>query len=111
MSPDSGARAGKIVLESVTQRFVDELNAAKAPPLAKISLEEARAGHARGPVVKVPASLTAPPAYASRAADLRWETDMIGNRLLRDLALAVHAAIIFVEDTRSAEVRYPVAIE
>ena len=60
MSPDSGARAGKIVLERVTRRFVDELNAANAPPLAKITLEEARAGHARAqdiPVVKVSADI------------------------------------------------------
>ena len=47
MSPDGGARAGKVALERVTQRFVDELDAAKAPPRAKIALEEARVGHAR----------------------------------------------------------------
>jgi acetyl esterase/lipase len=33
------------------------------------------------------------------------------DRLLRDLALAARAAIIFVEYTRSPEVGYPVAIE
>lgn len=42
------------------KRVVDELNAENAPPLSKISLEEARATHARGqdvPVVKLPADV------------------------------------------------------
>lgn len=50
----------EFVLETVTQQFVDELNAEHAPPLSKITLEEARAAHARGqdvPVVKLPADV------------------------------------------------------
>ena len=48
MPNHSNIQQGKnIVLKNITQRFVDELNAENAPPLSKITLEEARAAHAQ----------------------------------------------------------------
>lgn len=128
-----------IVLESATQTFVDELNSQNAPPLSKISLGEARAAHAQGqdvPVVKLPADIEDRTIATSPNDNLLirivrpkgsagilpavmyfhgggW---VLGDRqdwdrLLRDLAHAANAAIIFVEYSRSPEARYPVAIE
>jgi len=127
------------VLESATQRFIDELNAANAPPLSKITLEEARAAHARGqdvPVVKLPAdiddrTIAVGPNHSLLIRIVRPEgrTGILPavmyfhgggfvlsdrhdwDRLLRDLAHAANAALIFVEYSRSPEARYPVAIE
>lgn len=130
---------GKIVLETATQRFLDELNAENAPPLSKVTIEEARAAHTRGqdvPVVKLPVdvedrNIAAGPNNSllirvvkpkGRAGVLPAIMYFHGggfvlgdrhdwDRLLRDLAHAANAAMIFVEYSRSPEVRYPVAIE
>jgi acetyl esterase len=128
-----------IILEKATQRFLDELNAKNAPPLSKMTVEEARASHARGqyvPVVKPPADIEDRTIAAGRNSKLlirivrpRGRTEKLPavmyfhgggfvlgdrhdwDRLLRDLAHAANAAIIFVEYSRAPEARYPVAIE
>jgi acetyl esterase len=140
MPSQSNLRPGRnIVLESATQRFVDELNAQNPPPLSKIPLEEARAALARGqdvPVVKLPADIedrtiaagpnnnlliriVRPKGRTGRLPAVMYFHGggfVLGDRqdwdrLLRDLAHAANAAIIFVEYSRSPEARYPVAIE
>ena len=135
----SHSHKNHIVLERATQAFVDELNAENAPPLSKMTLEEARAGHARGqdvPVVKLPADIedriielgpnnkllirivrpkgrtgTLPPVMYFHGGGFVLGDRQDWDRLLRDLAHAANAAIIFVEYSRSPEARYPVAIE
>jgi acetyl esterase len=140
MPSHSNTRQGEnIILESATRRFVDEMNAQNASPLSKITLEEARAAHARGqdvPVVKLPADVedrtiatipnnnllirtVRPKGSAGILPAVMYFHGggwVLGDRqdwdrLLRDLAHAANAAIIFVEYSRSPEARYPVAIE
>ena len=129
----------KIILESATQRFVDELNVQNAPPLSKVTLEEARTAHARGqdvPVVKLPADIedrtiatgpnnnllirvvrpkgsagVLPAVMYFHGGGFVLGDRQDWDRLLRDVANAARAAIIFVEYSRSPEARYPVAIE
>jgi acetyl esterase len=129
----------RTVLESTTQRFVNEFNARSAPPLSKLTPEEARAAHARGqdvPVTKLPVHLEDRTIVAGpnknllirvvRPQGLSGKLPAVmyfhgggfvlgdrddWDRLLRDLAHAADAAIVFVEYSRSPEVRYPVAIE
>lgn len=129
-----------VVLESATQRFIDELNAQHAPALWEVSVEEARAGHARSqdvPVTKLPAEIEDRTIAVGASKNLlirivrpkgRATHVLPGvmyfhgggfvlgdrkdwDRLLRDLAHASNAAIIFLEYSRSPEARYPVAIE
>jgi len=139
LSHSKSEPGNNIVLESATQRFVDELNAQNAPPLSEITLEEARAAHARSQdvaVVKLPADIEDHTIAAGPKNNLLirivrplGETGTLPavmyfhgggfvlgdrrnwDRLLRDVAHAVNAAIIFVEYSRSPEARYPVAIE
>ena len=132
-------RGREIILENATQRFVDELNAENAPPLSQVTLEEARAAHARGqdvPVVKLPADIedrtvavgpnksllirivrpngrtgTLPAVMYFHGGGFVLGDRNDWDRLLRDLAHAANVAIVFVEYSRSPEARYPVAIE
>ncbi len=128
-----------IVLERATQGFVDEVNAANGLALSQLTVEEARAAHARGqdiPIVKLPADIEDRTIAAGPNNNLllrivrpKGRTGVLPavlyfhgggfvlgdrqdwDRLLRDLAHAANAAIIFVEYSRSPEARYPVAIE
>jgi acetyl esterase len=129
----------KAVLESATQKFLDELKAVDAPPLSQVTLKEARATHARGqdvPVVKLPADIEDRTIGVGPNGKLLIRIvrpkGLVGplpavmyfhgggfvlgdrhdwDRLLRDLAYAANASIVFVEYSRSPEARYPVAIE
>lgn len=129
----------KAVLESATRKFLDELKAVNAPPLSQVTLEEARASHARGqdvPVVKLPADIEDRTIGVGPSGKLLIRIvrpkGLVGplpavmyfhgggfvlgdrhdwDRLLRDLAYAANASIVFVEYSRSPEARYPVAIE
>lgn len=139
MPNQTDTRERNTVLESATQHFLDELNAENAPPLSQTSIEEARAAHARGqdvPVVKLPADVseltiaTDPnPNLLIRVVRPRSGAGVLPavmyfhgggfvlgdrqdwDRLLRDLAHAANAAMVFVEYSRSPEARYPVAVE
>jgi acetyl esterase len=129
----------KAVLERATQKYLDDLKAEDAPPLSQVTLEEARASHARGQnvrIVELPADIEDRNISAGPHGKLLIRTvrpkGLVGalpavmyfhgggyvlgdrhdwDRLLRDLAYAANAAIVFVEYSRSPEARYPVAIE
>lgn len=128
-----------ITLDPIIQNFVDKLEAERGPHLWEITVEQARANHAK--MQAIPVHLE-----SAEAADLTIETAdhrplllrvvrpagvpgplpavmylhgggwVLGDRcewdrLLRDIAHAAGAAVVFVEFSRAPESRYPVAME
>jgi acetyl esterase len=136
--PDTD-RSFAAVLEPVTQQFIDALVAADGPPIYALKPEEARevlAAVQADPVGKPAAliedtSLPVGPTGLVRIRIVRSENGpealpvimyfhgggwVLGDknthdRLVRELAVGAHAAVVFVEYDRSPEARYPVAIE
>lgn len=127
------------VLEAGTQKFMDALAAAGGPPIYTLSPEAARkvlAGAQEGPVAKLPASIedtTFPvgPTGSVRIRIVRPEGAkgvlpvvlylhgggwVLGDknthdRLVREIAVGAHAAVVFVDFDRSPEAKYPTANE
>jgi acetyl esterase len=128
-----------IVLDPTIQRFVEELAAAKAPPVYKLTPEEARnalLGLQSRPVERPDAQIkdwtvdtTAGPVHLrtirpGSAAEtttpailyLHGGGWVMGDptthdRLVRELAVGTGATVIFVDYGRAPEHQYPVAIE
>jgi acetyl esterase len=126
-------------VEPETQRFLDELAAHDGLPFSSRSAAGYRAGLAglqSGPVGKPDASILDMtfPAGPTGAVPIRivrpkntvgitpvvmffhgggWIAGDAGthDRLVREIAVAVHAAVVFVEFGRAPEVRFPVAVE
>ena len=125
------------VLELQTEQFVDGL--ADAPPIYTLSPEAARSVLIRaqsipvgkpsariediafpvGPTGSVPVRIVRPPrAVGALPAVMYFHGGgwVIGDRdthdrLLREIAVGVEAAVVFVDYARAPEARYPVAIE
>jgi acetyl esterase len=126
-------------LELVTQDFVDKLGALGAPPLSGCSAASVRAelkGLQSGPIGKPNASIedaTFPVgpngAVHVRIVRPRHTAEVIPavmffhgggwiaggldthDRLVREIAVAVHAAVIFVEFGRAPEIQFPISLE
>lgn len=127
------------VLESATQKFIDTLAAAGGPPIYTMSPAEARkvlAGAQAGHVPMPPAHVeeTTFPVGPTGTVAVRivrpegareplpvimyhhgggwilgdWSTH---ERLVREIACGVHAAVVFVAFDPSPEVNYPVPVE
>jgi acetyl esterase len=131
--------ADRFVVEPKTQAFLDSLAAAGGPPIQELSVEEARNEASRGQagnVMKPPVDIedrTIPGGpkgeISIRIVRPRDSTELLAtvmyfhgagwvlndkesfDRLLREIADGVGAAVVFVEYSRSPEARYPVAIE
>jgi acetyl esterase len=127
------------VLEPTTQRFIDSLASPGGKPIYQLSIAEAREvleGIQRQPVQKLPAQeedITIPggpsgkistriirPANSTGKLPVIMYTHGGGwilgsksthDRLVREIANGVNAAVVFVDYTRSPEAKYPVAIE
>ena len=130
----------KFTLDVTTKEFLDVLMAQGGPPLYKVPVAVARAmaviGQARFPVQKpevclqdldielrtgcsVPIRIVRPPRNHSLLPAVMYfhgggwivnDRDT-HDRLIREIAVAAEAAVVFVEYTRSPEARYPTAIE
>jgi acetyl esterase/lipase len=126
-------------LEPVTQEFLDELAASGALPLSGRSATSVRAALASlqsGPVGKPNADIEDMtfPAGPTGGVSVRivrpkntvgiipvvmffhgggWVAGDVGthDRLIREIAVAVHAAVVFVEFGRAPEVKFPIAVE
>ena len=131
--------AGNPVVEPNTQAFLDELAAQGGPQIYELSVEDARGvlGAAQeGNVLKLPAEIedrTIPEGpkghIAIRIVRPRGGTGTLPvvvyfhgggwvlgdvdthDRLIREIANGVQAAVVFVDYSRPPEARYPVAIE
>ena len=129
--------AGQAALEPVTQQFVDSL--ADAPPIYTLSPADARSVLARaqsapvgkpsaqiedtafpvGPTGSVPVRIVRPAGasevlpvvvYCHGGGWILGDRDT-HDRLVREIAVGVKAAVVFVDYDRAPEARYPVAIE
>lgn len=126
-------------LELHTQHFIDTLTAAGGPPLYSLTPQDARkvlVDVQSGPVAKLPADIeersipggpTGP--VSVRIVRPKGATETLPaivyihgggwilgdadthDRLVREIANGVHAAVIFVNYTRSPEAHFPIAIE
>ncbi|HEY1432932.1 MAG TPA: alpha/beta hydrolase [Stellaceae bacterium] len=129
--------AGEAALEPHTQQFVDSL--AGAPPIYTLSPADARSVLARaqsitvgkptahiedvtfpiGPTGSIPVRIVRPAAtaeilpvvvYFHGGGWILGDRDT-HDRLVREIAVGAHAAVVFVDYAPSPEARYPVAIE
>jgi acetyl esterase len=129
--------AGEPALEPHTQQFVDSL--AGAPPIYTLSPADARSVLARaqsipvgkpsahieditfpiGPTGSIPVRIVRPAAtaeilpvvvYFHGGGWILGDRDT-HDRLVREIAVGAHAAVVFVDYAPSPEARYPVAIE
>jgi len=129
--------AAQPTLEPVTQQFVDSL--AGAPPIYTLSPADARSVLARaqsapvgkpsaqiediafpvGPTGSVPVRIVRPAGatevlpvvvYCHGGGWILGDRDT-HDRLVREIAVGIKAAIVFVDYDRAPEARYPVAIE
>ena len=127
------------VLEPTTQKFIDGLASQGGKPIYELSIADAREvleGLQRQPVEKLPAQeedITIPGGPSGkisiriiRPANSTGKLPVVmyihgggwilgskntHDRLVREIANGVGAAVVFVNYTRSPEARYPVAIE
>jgi acetyl esterase len=130
---------GGVRLDPPTQKFVDTLSAAGGPPLYTLSPAEARKvldDAQSAPVAKLPADISErsipggpsgevsfrvvrPPGVSEALPAIIFMHGggwILGNaethdRLVREITNGAHAAVIFVNYTRSPEAHFPVAIE
>jgi acetyl esterase len=129
--------AGEAALEPHTQQFVDSL--AGAPPIYTLSPADARSVLARaqsipvgkptahiedvtfpiGPTGSIPVRIVRPAGtaeilpvvvYFHGGGWILGDRDT-HDRLVREIAVGAHAAVVFVDYAPSPEARYPVAIE
>lgn len=127
-------------VEQNTRAFLESLQQNPGPPLYKLSPKQARdvlSGLQAGPVKKPPADIdnrtilgrptgeisiqiVRPPGSSNETLPVvmhfhggGWVLGGVDthDRLVRELANGVHAAIVFVNYTRSPEAKYPVALE
>ncbi len=133
----TGALAAQ--LEPTTQNFIDKLTASKAPPIytltpdgARDVLHGAQSGAVAkpaadierrvlpvGPKGKVQVSIVRPHGVRTRLPVVMYYHGagwVMGDatthdRLVREIAVGVHAAVVFVDYDRSPENQFPVAIE
>ena len=131
--------ANPIVLEPIAQRMIDQLAAAGGPPLFKMTPDEARDLLTRvqsvpgqmppasiedttfpvGPTGKTRVRIVRPEGAKGPLPAVMWFHGggwILGDRetharLVREMANATRAAVVFVDYDRSPEARYPVAIE
>jgi acetyl esterase len=133
------AEAQPANLDAVTQSFVNAVSAAGGPPIYTLSPEAARkvlSGAQAGPVTTLPAaiqdlSLPTGPLGSVNVRIVRPEGVraplpvvmyfhgggwMLGgkdthDRLIREIAVGAHAAVVFVDYRNTPEVKYPVPNE
>ena len=133
------ATAQSANLDAVTRNFVDAVTAAGGPPIYTLSPEAARkvlSGAQAGPVARQPAaiqdlSLPTGPLGSVNVRIVRPEGVsaplpvvmyfhgggwMLGgkdthDRLIREIAVGAHAAVVFVDYRNTPEVKYPVPNE
>ena len=126
-------------LDATIQRFVQELAAQGGPPLHTLSPEEARAVLAglqtgqvlrfdagsedctisAGPTGEIALRIVRPPASPGPLPAVVYFHGggwVLGDRethdrLVREIAVGAHVAVVFVDYARSPEAHYPVAIE
>jgi acetyl esterase len=126
-------------LEPVTQRFVDDLMAAGGPPVYTLSPAEARALLARQQSVPTAkpdvhiedATFPVGPKGAVRVRIVRpkdserlvpvimhfhgggWVLGDVNthDRLIREIAIGAHAAVVFVDYDRAPEAQFPIPLE
>jgi acetyl esterase len=127
-------------LEPTTQAFIDALAARGGPPLYTLSVSEARAFLddlqaadapppipadiedrviVGGPTGSVPIRIVRPEGASERLPVVLYIHGggwVLGNerthdRLIREIAQGTHAAVVFVKYTPSPEARFPVALE
>lgn len=131
--------AKQIVIEHVTQQFLNDINSQSVPPIYELSPAEARNVLTKVQEVDVPKlpadieDLTIPvgPKGETNIRIIRPKDNKsqlpaimyfhgggwilgdknIYDRLVRELANGIQAAVIFVDFDRSPEAKYPIAIE
>ena len=126
------------VLDKVNQDLIDQLNADSAPPIYALTPDEARrsllraqSGNVPRPDAQVRDLTVNSGRFALRLRIIRPDRTMdrravimyfhgagwvmgdstTHDRLVRELAVGAHAAVVFVDYDRAPEHRYPVAIE
>jgi acetyl esterase/lipase len=126
-------------MDPTVAAFLEKINAAHGPPLYEMSVDEARNVLTKvqdigipkmpadvreinipgGPKGNIPAHIVRPKGSTEALPAIMYFHGggwVLGDfnifeRLIRELANQVNAAVIFVDYTRSPEARYPVAIE
>ncbi|QMU80480.1 alpha/beta hydrolase [Streptacidiphilus sp. PB12-B1b] len=136
-APAHAAKQNPVVLEPAAQAFADA--AAKNPPIYTLSytaarkvLDAAQAGPVTepavdsshrtlpvGPTGKVTVRIVRPKGATGKLPVVMYfhgggwvlGDESTHDRLVRELAVGVHAEVVFVDYTPSPEARYPIAIE